>query len=116
MIGPEGGKYYQTWANYYLKFFQHYKNNNISFWAVTAQNEPTDGYLYKFGFNAMGFTPESQATFVLNNLGPTLEQNGFNDIKIMILDDQRLFLPGKKIKKLTKNKLIFHFFFQNISH
>ena len=26
-------------------------------------------------------------------MGPTLEQNGFGDIKILILDDQRLFLP-----------------------
>jgi glucosylceramidase len=42
----------------------------------------------------MGFTPESQATFVVKNLGPTLEQNGFGDLKIMVLDDQRLFLPG----------------------
>lgn len=43
LIGPAGGKYYQTWANYYLKFFQSYKQQNIDFWAVTAQNEPTDG-------------------------------------------------------------------------
>lgn len=42
----------------------------------------------------MGFTPETQAIFVTKNLGPTLEQNGFDHIKIMILDDQRLFLPG----------------------
>lgn len=94
LIGPPGGVYYQSWANYYLKFFQAYKENNITFWATTAQNEPSDGYLYKFNFNAMGFTPESQAQFVVDNLGPTLEQNGFGDIKIMILDDQRLFLPG----------------------
>jgi glucosylceramidase len=93
LIGPPGGIYYQTWANYYLKFFQAYKRNNINFWAVTAQNEPTDGYLYKMSFNAMGFTPETQAQFIIDNLGPTLENNGFQDIKIMILDDQRLFLP-----------------------
>ena len=61
---PVGGIYYQTWANYYLKFFQQYKNNQIDFWGVTAQHEPTDGYLYKFSFNAMGFTPESQSAFV----------------------------------------------------
>ena len=46
LIGPEGGKYYQTWANYYLKFFQAYKEHNLTFWALTAQNEPTDGFLY----------------------------------------------------------------------
>lgn len=46
LIGPEGGKYYQAWANYYLKFFQAYKKYNLNFWALTAQNEPTDGFLY----------------------------------------------------------------------
>jgi glucosylceramidase len=46
LIGPEGGKYYQTWANYYLKFFQAYQEYGLNFWALTAQNEPTDGYLY----------------------------------------------------------------------
>jgi len=41
----------------------------------------------------MGFTPESQAVFITKNLGPLLKSNGFPDIKIMILDDQRIFLP-----------------------
>ena len=94
MIGEPGGLYYQTWANYYVKFFQAYKSNGIDFWAMTAQNEPSDGDMYKFSFNCMGFTPQTQAVFVAKNLGPTLEQNGFGDIKIMILDDQRIFLPG----------------------
>ncbi len=92
LIGPIAGPYYQTWAMYYLKFFQAYQKYNISFWAMTAQNEPTDGYLYKFSFNCMGFTPETQAAFILENLVPTLRKNGFEYIKIMILDDQRLFL------------------------
>lgn len=47
LIGPEGGKYYDTWAKYYLKFFQAYQEHNLTFWALTAQNEPSDGYLYK---------------------------------------------------------------------
>lgn len=94
LIGPPGGKYYQTWANYYLRFLQEYKKNGINFWGVTAQNEPTDGNIYKFFFNAMGFTPETQSQFIVDNLGPTFEQNGFGDIKIMILDDNRVFLPA----------------------
>lgn len=61
---------------------------------MTAQNEPTDGYIAKFPFNGMGFTPETQSEFIVTNLGPSLEANGFGDIKIMILDDQRLFLPS----------------------
>jgi glucosylceramidase len=77
-----------------LKFFQAYQKNGLDFWAMTAQNEPSDGYIYKFAFSSMGFTPETQAEFIVTNLGPTLEQNGFGDIRIMILDDQRIFLPS----------------------
>jgi glucosylceramidase len=91
---PVGGIYYQTWANYYVKFFQAYKNFGIEFWAMTTQNEPSDGYLFRFSFNAMGFTPETQAAFLTQNLGPTLRKSGFDSMKIMILDDQRLFLPN----------------------
>ena len=93
LIGPAGGKYYQTWANYYLKFFQEYQKFNIKFWALTAQNEPNFGYLIPSPVNQLGFSAESQAEFVISNLGPTLEKNGFGDLKIMILDDSRIFLP-----------------------
>lgn len=41
----------------------------------------------------MGWTPENQAFFVGLNLGPTLAAKGFSDVKIMIMDDQRLLLP-----------------------
>jgi hypothetical protein len=47
LIGPEGGQYYKTWAKYYLKFFEAYKKHNLTFWALTAQNEPSDGFLYR---------------------------------------------------------------------
>jgi glucosylceramidase len=33
---PIGGKYYQTWANYYLRFFQSYQEHNLTFWAMTG--------------------------------------------------------------------------------
>jgi glucosylceramidase len=73
---------------------QEYKKNDINIWAVTAQNEPSDGYIYDFKFSAMGFTPETQAQFISENLGPTLEKNGFEQVKIMILDDDRILLPA----------------------
>ena len=100
MKGEPGSLYWQIWANYYLKFFQSYAQYNIKFWGVTAQNEPSDGDIYKFPFNCLGFTPESQATFVAQNLGPTLAKNGFSDIKIMVLDDQRLFLPSWVVRMI----------------
>lgn len=41
----------------------------------------------------MGWTPGDQALFIGLNLGPTLKAKGFGDVKIMIMDDQRLLLP-----------------------
>lgn len=38
-------EYYQLWADYYIKFFEAYAANNVSFWAVTLQNEPATGYI-----------------------------------------------------------------------
>lgn len=37
-------EYYQLWADYYIKFFEAYAANNITFWSVTTQNEPATGY------------------------------------------------------------------------
>ncbi|GAB6027780.1 hypothetical protein CHUAL_002015 [Chamberlinius hualienensis] len=91
--GEPGGEYYETWANYFLKFLQEYKKNGIEFWGVTAQNEPMDGNQIDFSFNCMGFSAETQRIFIENNLGPVLDSNGFSDVKIMMLDDQRLMLP-----------------------
>jgi glucosylceramidase len=86
--------YYTTWANYYVRFLQEYAKNNITFWALTAQNEPTTGFLYDYNWQTQGFTAEMQRDFIKYNLGPALRQNGFQDVSIMILDDQRFMLPS----------------------
>ena len=86
-------EYYQAWANYFAKFLKEYQANNIAFWGLTAQNEPWDGHVPNFTFNAMGWDSSSQQEWIVNNLGPTLESEGFADIKLMILDDQRPLAP-----------------------
>ena len=40
-------EYYQAWANYFVKFLNAYKDNDITFWGLTAQNEPWDGIVPK---------------------------------------------------------------------
>ena len=76
-----------------FRFLQEYGKHNLTFWGLTAQNEPTDGYIYKHFFQAMGFTPEQQRDFIKLDLGPALHNNSFGDVKLMILDDNRLLLP-----------------------
>src|SRR2546426_2859511 len=91
LIGNPGGPYYQTWAEYFVKFLDAYKANDIEFWGLTVENEPKAGYDPNYGFNSMGFTAETERDFIKLNLGPTLEKAGYgaDKIKIMIQDDQR---------------------------
>ncbi|XP_045157002.2 lysosomal acid glucosylceramidase-like [Mercenaria mercenaria] len=91
--GP-GGQYYKSWAKYFVKFLQAYKQQGLNMWGLTAQNEPSDGNIDAFPFQCLGFDAESQRNFIANDLGPALEQNGFGGVKLMILDDERKFLPS----------------------
>uniref|UniRef100_A0A5S6R1H7 Glucosylceramidase n=1 Tax=Trichuris muris TaxID=70415 RepID=A0A5S6R1H7_TRIMR len=90
LIGMPGSKHYKTWALYFVKFIEEYAKNNIAIWAVTMQNEPTTGFVYQYPFQTMGFTPSMQRDFLKLDLGPALERS---NVKIMILDDNRLMLP-----------------------
>lgn len=91
--GAPGGPYYKAWAHYFVKFLQAYKSHGIHIWGLTAQNEPIDGMVPGFSFQCLGWTPELQRDFIAMDLGPALVANGFGNVKLMILDDQRIFLP-----------------------
>ncbi|XP_061173472.1 lysosomal acid glucosylceramidase-like [Saccostrea echinata] len=90
--GEAGNAYHKTWALHFVKFLDAYLQYNISFWGLTAQNEPTDGNIDHFPFQATGWTPEQQRDFISKDLGPALHANGYTDLKLMMLDDQRLLL------------------------
>ena len=67
LIGDVNGPYYQTWANYFVRytfskfqmyiflfrFFEEYAKNNVSFWGVTMENEPGQGANLNYTFQAM---------------------------------------------------------------
>ena len=88
-------EFYQSWANYYLRlirnlyfaigvchcktkldsarFLDAYFERGIRFWGLTAQNEPTNGYPGSHcTWNCMGWNATDQATWIAENLGPTL--------------------------------------------
>jgi len=87
-------EYYQVWADYHLRFLNAYKENGVNMWGLTAQNEPVDGNIPEFGFNCMGWNASTQATWIGQHLGPTLDNNGFDHLKLMAFDDQRPLLFG----------------------
>ncbi|XP_037503564.2 lysosomal acid glucosylceramidase-like, partial [Rhipicephalus sanguineus] len=93
--GEPGGPYYKAWAKYYVRFVQEYERHGIPIWGLTAENEPTMGFLPGFPGQALGFTPKTQRDFVKLDLGPALDEAGYgaDKLQLMIFDDNRIFLP-----------------------
>lgn len=85
----QGGKlkpeYYQTWANYYVKFIEAYKNAGIPTWALTIQNEPMAVQTWE----SCIYTAEEERDFVKNYLGPTLHNSHLEHVKVVIWDHNR---------------------------
>ncbi|WP_242094093.1 glycoside hydrolase family 30 protein [Aestuariivivens sediminicola] len=85
----QGGKllpeYYQTWADYYVKFIQAYEKEGIPVWGITIQNEP----MAKQRWESCIYTAEEERDFLKSYLGPTLEKAGFNDKNIVVWDHNR---------------------------
>jgi glucosylceramidase len=84
-----GGKlkpeFYDSWANYYVKFIKAYKENGVSIWGLTVQNEPMAIQTWE----SCNYTAEEERDFVKNHLGPALAKSGLGDKKIMIWDHNR---------------------------
>lgn len=97
-------EYYQTFANYILKFIEEYKKNEVDIWGVSTGNEPFDAYIPFERLNSMGWTPELVGDWIANNLGPTLANSEYNATHIFVLDDQRLGLPWF-VNEIFKNEI-----------
>jgi glucosylceramidase len=84
-----GGKlkpeYFQTWADYFVKYVKAYEKEGIPIWGLTVQNEPMAVQVWE----SCIFTAEEERNFVKDYLGPTLKENGLSDLKLMIWDHNR---------------------------
>ncbi len=78
-------KYYQTWADYFVKFINAYEKEGIPVWGVTIQNEPMATQRWE----SCIYTAEEERDFLKNHLGPTFEKNGLKDKKIVVWDHNR---------------------------
>jgi glucosylceramidase len=85
----KGGKllpqYYDTWALFFSKYINAYKNEGIDIWGITVENEPLgNGY----NWESMHFSPEEMVDFVSKHLGPKLSSEKHN-VKILGYDQNR---------------------------
>jgi glucosylceramidase len=91
----KGGKllpeFYQSWANYYVKFINSYQKEGIPIWGLTIQNEPMATQKWE----SCIFTAEDERDFLKNYLGPTLNKAGLGDKKITVWDHNRDLLTQR---------------------
>lgn len=78
-------KYYQTWADYYIKFIEEYKNEDLTLWGLTVQNEPAAVQRW----DSCIYTAEEERDFIKNYLGPTLKDSPHKDVNILFWDHNR---------------------------
>ncbi|XP_068628103.1 lysosomal acid glucosylceramidase-like [Battus philenor] len=86
-------EFYQTYADYQLRFIEEYDKQNVKIWAITTTNEPINGIIPAVNFNSLGWFPTQLGQWVANNLGPTIRNSRFNETLILAVDDQRYILP-----------------------
>ncbi|QWG10193.1 glycoside hydrolase family 30 protein [Flammeovirga kamogawensis] len=78
-------EFYQSWANYYVKFIEEYEKQGIPMWGVTIQNEPMATQTWE----SCIYSAEQERDFLKNYLGPTFEKNGMADKNIVVWDHNR---------------------------
>ncbi|KAL3287229.1 hypothetical protein HHI36_001706 [Cryptolaemus montrouzieri] len=59
-------EYYQTWADYFLKFLKAYKEQGFEFWAITPGNEPLLARIPHVKINSVAWNAETASLFVRN--------------------------------------------------
>lgn len=74
------------------RFLDEYAKHNVTFWAVTAQNEPLAGLFTPPQAPTIAFTAAQQRDFIAQDLGPALARSSHHT-RLLMLDDQRIHLP-----------------------
>lgn len=84
-----GGKlrpeFRHSWARYFAKFVKAYAGAGVPVWGVTVQNEPMAVQRWE----SCIYSAEEERDFVKNFLGPTLQEEGLGNTKIIVWDHNR---------------------------
>jgi len=88
-------QYYDTYANYFVKYIEGMAAQGITIDAITIQNEPEN----PFNNPSMVMNAEQQRDFIKNNLGPTFQAE--NITSKIILFDHNLDNPDYPISILN---------------
>ena len=85
----QGGKlkpeFYQSWANYYVKYIKSIEKEGVPVWGLSIQNEPMARQKWESCIN----TAEEDRDFLIRHLVPTLQKEGLADKKVILWDHNR---------------------------
>jgi glucosylceramidase len=85
-----GGKllpqYNDVFALYFSKYLSAYKKEGIDIWGLTVINEPHGN---GNNWESTLFSPKEMTDFVMNHMGPKLENDGWKNVKILGYDQNR---------------------------
>ena len=84
-------EYFQSWAEYYIKFIEEYKKEGIDIWGLTIQNEPKAVQRWE----SCIYSAQEERDFLKNYLGPTLYKNNLRDKKVIFWDHNRDLIPER---------------------
>ncbi|WP_421751653.1 glycoside hydrolase family 30 protein [Croceimicrobium sp.] len=90
-------KYYDLWAQYFVKYAQAYADEGLPIWGFTIENEPLGN---DANWESMHFSPEEMAQFIKGHLAPTLKAAGLES-QLFIYDQNR----GKELEEWADHLL-----------
>ena len=78
--------YEKYYADYLVKYLDHYDNQGVKIWGLTPVNEPLGN---NGQWESMHFSAESQNDFIKSHLGPALHKSDYADTKLLMYDHNR---------------------------
>lgn len=80
-------EYYQTWADYHVKYLDLMNAINIPIWAISTGNEPD--FAPNLGFISMSWNASNHGRWLVEHLAPSLRNSKHSNIEIHAFDDNR---------------------------
>lgn len=74
-----------AWARYLVRYVQAYEQLGFPIWGLTVQNEPLATQVWE----SCVYTAEEERDFVRDHLGPTLEAEGLQRVRVVVWDHNR---------------------------
>lgn len=77
-------EYREAWAKYFARYIKEYNKEGIDIWGLSIQNEP----MAETSWDNCIYTSDQERDFV-KILGPTLKEEGLEDIKVIVWDHNK---------------------------